>query len=648
MNTNFKILSLKVVFKECPVFIQFSPEISIIHGEMSTGKSSIARLIYYCFGGDLVYTPALESEFLSATVEAQIGEYEVILERERRTTSVDVAFRKDGCEGTSIHVPINGSEIPIFNEDIFDLRDLLFYFLGVKQIKVHRTMNKESKMVRLGFLDLFTYCYIPQDRIDKSFFKLDNENPFMKNKSIAAIRFIIGHYNDKLSDLELEYSEISNEIMGKSEAVIQLRNFLKEFDYNDEKEISNRIAQLESSKKDTKEQIGNIRSGFQEDTHFVDELRNELRSITGSIDQEEQTLKDINLRTEENESLKAELISTKFKIAKSEASQSLLTGVKFEICPACGAALNNEGDPACSCYLCRSELSEKSISTPEKNDIAKSDLSSRILEINESLELLKRGRRRQDKKLSFLVEKKKELDGKLTSELRNYDSKFLSRSVELERQEASIQTRIDDLKRIVKLPVAVNQLETENTRLIEKRESINIEIEKERKKLNPKLILSELEQTYMELLIATGIKDVSKGDSVSISTDSWRPVIRKNNQEFKDLTFENAGSEGLKTLMNDCFVFAIHIVAERYNLPLPRVILIDSPMSNITRAENEEVMEAFYHKILELSMTTLKNVQIIIIDADVVQIRSDIKAISWMYMSKTDPSHPPLIPYYHG
>ena len=39
--------------------IDLSAQISLFHGKISAGKSSIVRLIDFCLGGDLERTPAL-------------------------------------------------------------------------------------------------------------------------------------------------------------------------------------------------------------------------------------------------------------------------------------------------------------------------------------------------------------------------------------------------------------------------------------------------------------------------------------------------------------------------------------------------------------------------------------------------------------
>ena len=48
---------------------------------MGAGKSTIARLIDFCLGGKLEYTPALQQEFVAASLELDIEGNDVFLNR---------------------------------------------------------------------------------------------------------------------------------------------------------------------------------------------------------------------------------------------------------------------------------------------------------------------------------------------------------------------------------------------------------------------------------------------------------------------------------------------------------------------------------------------------------------------------------------
>ena len=76
-----RIHRLKVITKETTEEVDFTADVTFIHGPVSSGKSTTARLIDYCLGGGLERTPALRSEFVGAQLSATLGRFEVEFDR---------------------------------------------------------------------------------------------------------------------------------------------------------------------------------------------------------------------------------------------------------------------------------------------------------------------------------------------------------------------------------------------------------------------------------------------------------------------------------------------------------------------------------------------------------------------------------------
>lgn len=173
---NFRLSALTLQAQRERIFLDFSSQISFFHGQISAGKSSIARLVDFCLGGDLQRTPALGQELVSVELAARIGDYTVLFEREAQGShQVQVTWQKESGETASALAPIHSaaSAPPIWGENIFNLSDLIFHLMGVTPIKVRRSRaDSESPLVRLSFRDIMWYCYLEQDHLDSSFFAL--------------------------------------------------------------------------------------------------------------------------------------------------------------------------------------------------------------------------------------------------------------------------------------------------------------------------------------------------------------------------------------------------------------------------------------------------------------------------------------------
>lgn len=78
---NMRVTHLVVRTRQTTEEIRFSETVTFLYGPVGTGKSTVARLVDYCFGGDLERTPAIQQEFVSVVLGAKLGEYECTFER---------------------------------------------------------------------------------------------------------------------------------------------------------------------------------------------------------------------------------------------------------------------------------------------------------------------------------------------------------------------------------------------------------------------------------------------------------------------------------------------------------------------------------------------------------------------------------------
>src|SRR5581483_2129244 len=156
--------------------INFSDVVTFLYGPVETGKSTVARLVDYCLGGDLERTPAIQQEFVTAKLSVELGEYDCALERGAMDTqAVRVSWSGNDTDVGSLNAPLEAGEAPLLREDIYNLSDLLFFLCGITPIKVRkRTRDPESPMVRLSFRDVWWYCYLEQTHLDSSFFRLED------------------------------------------------------------------------------------------------------------------------------------------------------------------------------------------------------------------------------------------------------------------------------------------------------------------------------------------------------------------------------------------------------------------------------------------------------------------------------------------
>jgi hypothetical protein len=632
--------------------IDLSAHISFFDGKISAGKSSIVRLIDFCFGGGLERTPAITLELVSVSLHCQIEDFQVVLDREAKgSNQVQVMWQGENVESSKVLAPLQSvpGRGPIWGENIYTLSDLLFWLLGVTPIRVRRSKrDHESPLVRLSFRDLLFYCYLEQDHIDSSFFNM--EDPFKKLKSRDVMKFVVGFYTERLNDLDVTIEELQEDRAAKLQAADQLRGTLKELGYGSVLEIQGEITELQDQLSRARLEAQDIRSGQLKDEHLVDELRQQLRNLSSTLGNEELAYEDQRGTIEQLERLRAEFISTRFKLGRAEAASAVLAKAEFQRCPRCGVPVDSMTPrPVDSCILCGTPDSEREKLLANRAETLQRDLDSRVDDVSDALNRHRQAAKKQRDKIDKIRKEKTELDNQLVIESKTYDSNYLARSREIERRIATLAEQIRSLERARKLPEMVRSLEEEAGRLQGEISALRKEIAEERGRLTQSsAYVREIEERFLEGLISVGVPGVGTNDVVTLDTKTWIPFVLPNGNEALRWNFDNAGSGGKKTLFKVCYALAVHQVAARNELPLPPFLIIDTPMKNIGEDVNEDLFRSFYNYLYNLAVGPLKTQQFVIVDKEFYAPQIEGIEVEERFMTPDDPKHPPLISYYRG
>ncbi|MBI0320115.1 hypothetical protein JBF12_45665 [Streptomyces javensis] len=206
--------------------------------------------------------------------------------------------------------------------------------------------------------------------------------------------------------------------------------------------------------------------------------------------------------------------------------------------------------------------------------------------------------------------------------------------------------RIRSLEKLRKMPESISELEDQAAQLQGKIDRLRAAIELEGKHLqNADENAAAIAINFKAVMLSVGFPGVSEEDEVIVDPRSWRPVILHDDQEW---TFWEAGSGGKKTLFNVCYALAVHETARDRNLPVPNVLIIDSPTKNISEDMNPDLVKSLYREIYRLaSGAGDKAIQFLLIDSDVVEPEEYLPNFLQRGMAGVEGA-PSLIPYYEG
>lgn len=638
---------LLIVCKKKIEELDLSHQITFFHGKIGSGKSTIARLIDFCFGGELENTAAINSEFISAKLFFTIGNYNAIIERGHKKSKILVTWKIDE-NIYRLDAPLDSSGSPILNDNIFSFSDLMFFLLEMTPLKIAKNKQADSQLERLSIRNFFWYSYLKQEKLDNTFFRF--EEPFHARNSKSVLKFVLGYFTESLNDYEIELAALREKRKIKQSTIYELNIFLNKFDYSLE-EIE---SQIENTKKELFQYEGKreeYKKNYKEDTHTSDKTRIKLIKLNERLDALNLQHIELSKKIEMQKSLKAELILSAFKLDRASSANKVFAGLQYEKCPCCGEDIeNNNNDTACS--VCKKPIKEKELENVEKFQIIKKDVELRIKDVDNSIFRHEDELEKSKKEIKKLIDKRVELNQKLNEELSIYESAHLSNTKEIDNKISQLRERIRNLLKQSALPKEIENVQKDVESLLLEEQVLQERIKKEREKLNNSdSHLRELENIFAETLDKVGMPGFNiKTDIVSIDRRTWSvKIISKDRGNDYEWCFDDAGSGGKKTLFNVCFLLSIHIVAETNNLPLPSFMIIDTPMKNIDHTVNQELFENFYRYLYSIANTTLSDTNVIIIDNFIIEPTDDENIdFSSRYLTPDEDDNPPLISYYRG
>jgi len=250
-----------------------------------------------------------------------------------------------------------------------------------------------------------------------------------------------------------------------------------------------------------------------------------------------------------------------------------------------------------------------------------------------------------------LADEKARLDDEISRLSDNYDSAYLSNALELERHRASLAQEIRNLNRfeqfleqLAKLDTQLNSLVAEEAVVRKTLRAAQVDAEKDTTRL------TRLRELFLDSLLRAKIPGFGKTDVVEMKPPHFLPEITGiTSGDLAVTSFTNLGSGGKKVLFKCCFAVAVHRLAAESGALLPALLIIDSPMKNISERENIEQFDGFYKMLYELSQTELKDTQFLIVDKERQTPGENYqRTFSERYMAPNDPKHPGLISYYAG
>lgn len=648
----FRLRTLDLALQRGQVTIPFT-DVSYFWGQMGAGKTSIVRLLDYCLGGRIELTPALQREFVGATLQLSLSDGDVLIDRPRDSDRVIVSWG-EGKEAHQLNLPARRAEGEVLPDTgVEQLSDLLFWLSAVRPPRVRKSKTKQdSESTRLSMRDLLWYCYLDQDHIDSSFFHLDANAPyFLRNKSRDVVRYVVGFHDERVAEIEAELDLLRGERKALMAAVAGLAKALKEVGVESEAHILERIEKLHSHARELENSIRQGRAVAKAEwptVHAVDQLREQAMSLGAEVARIDEAVKDLREMQDHERRHLHELQTLSLKYRRSLSARAVLIGVEFETCPRCSQVLPEPEEG--HCRVCAQPDYVKTID-PTEAALVEQDAKLRMNELtnilahhDESLGNLQREREE-------LLGTKSRIERERNEALQRYDTAYLSTMLSTEHERAAVLQEAENLRSLSRLPKMLEEQRDKLAKVLAEEQRLRASLKHARGAAeSDERNLEHLEELFLDCLVRAGVPGITRQDQVDIPATSFFPEVYGPDPNDRTVTsFATISSGGKKTLFKCCFALALHRLAVGVGAPLPELLIVDSPMKNISERENRQQFVGFYQLIYELASGELENTQFVLIDKEFSSPPLDAPFdLAVRHMRPEDRQNPPLIPYYDG
>ncbi|WP_286670193.1 AAA family ATPase [Thomasclavelia cocleata] len=240
-----------------------------------------------------------------------------------------------------------------------------------------------------------------------------------------------------------------------------------------------------------------------------------------------------------------------------------------------------------------------------------------------------------------ISELKKQIASALNN-IENFNRDSISRLLDMQKKLDELEYRVAfELRR------ARYYMEIEKLRKEMEGKSRHIYYDKSMMNSNVQLLYN----LFLDCLVNIGFQGVSKFDTMRIDPITYMPILT-NTYENREVSFDNIGSGGKKTLFKICFALAIHRLqhAKQEDNYLPSFLIIDTPMKNISEREDACMYDKFYHYLFTLLSTELSDTQLIVVDKECKDLSKYkfTEEVVLMRMTHEDGMNPPLFKNYKG
>lgn len=585
--------------------VTFEPGLNVVVGPIATGKSTLTRLIRALFTDVPLDLPPEVKDNVEALRSSSVigGETWNILRRlvTTKTAKVELVGVKD-----TFLLPASRAT----RTTSLTYSDWLLDQLSLPKVEVPSAPTRAtSDPTPLSISDFLNYSFLRGEEIDNCVF--GHTHPFRDIKRRYVFEIVYGLYDASVAQLQRELRDVESELTFlRGEARVTDRVF-------EGTELESIEAVRVALERRQQERQDLVRASVEEADRvstdpLVGELRREVEATTDELERARSALLSTRAQVSDLESLRDQLRSQHSRIVRALVAGDALLDFEFVVCPRCGQDITDERVEEDVCRLCLQQTAplEHSVELEAERD----RLDDQIAETLDLLDSRTDDLAHLRKAVAKLEAQRDSLGRRLDEMLESYVSDQQRRIEAVAGERATIEAEIDKYEQYLTILERQEQARSRIGQLEEHREDLLRQLEERSEQLRSgQEHVDALETRFQEYVERLHIPSFGEPLGASLNRKTFLPSVAGR-------SFDSLSSQGLQVLVNIAHALAHHTVAIDRNLPLPGLLVIDGPSSNVgTEGYDAERLDDVYNLLGDVSAEYREQLQLIVVDNTVPQ-----------------------------
>ncbi|HEU4976298.1 MAG TPA: hypothetical protein VFT50_14495 [Baekduia sp.] len=557
--------------------------LSVIAGEISTGKSSILDFIDYCFGASgHPRQIEVQRQGRAAWLEVELDGMVATIERPLFTREQWVWLHESAIDGmgeahATRRLPIG----PASNSKSLNWGLLAGSALEGTVLKQAPTQEDSATHV-LSFRDVIDLAYLDERRLLSK--QLLHEGQFMKKlKFQQLIEVMFGVHDQELAAMGDRIRMIEEERGLHRREIDSLRMFLEEQAVPARVDLASARGMIARQRRELAGRLEALEADMEAETESAQTARDLYAERRRATRHAEAVVRDRKALLQRLLPLRGQYAEDERKLVFFAEARRLFDPLKVTTCPSCLQALKE--NPAIRdgcCTLCGQQ-----VSTEEEQaidiDVERRSVLARLRAIDRYIEEVEGEGRAAELELASAKRQEDEARSELDSDLGIRLAPFVADRDRLVRQIEVTRSRSAELKRQLGYHDAIDRRTGELDLLQQRLEELRaIQARLQSTRPDKELVLKEINARFAALLDTFGFPKLNDPEPPYLTAD-FHPFVR-------GVPYEELRSRGATTLVAVAWQLTMFELATEQNLPHPGFLLIDSPQSGLkpTEASSEQ------------------------------------------------------------